>query len=140
MDFEVNNHRYRAGKLNCFQQLTIARKISPIVGSIANLNMPGIKSGESSSIMPMFEAFAALPEHDVKTVTDICLRAASRIENDKLRPLMTSTGELMYEDFGMTEMLMICFNVVKANMEGFTAGLPSNLTAALTKIGSQMRE
>lgn len=140
MDFEVNQTQYRAGKLNCFQQLLVARKLAPLLKGLGNIDMDSLNVKTAVKQMgPFLDAISELPEQDVKQVIKTCLGATTRRSGDRYTAVQTLSGELMFDDLGMSEVILICFYVIRANMAGFTAGLPSNLTATLSKMGEQVK-
>lgn len=141
MDFEVNGINYRAGKLNCFQQLTVVRKLAPLLKGVGGIDLDSFGvANAAQQIGPLLDTLAELPEADVRLIIKTCLGVVSRQSGDRFVVVQTQSGELMFDDLGMTEVILICFNVIKANMTGFFAGLPSNMTAALTKMGDQFKE
>lgn len=136
MNFEVNGIRYKAGKLNCFQQLTIARKLAPLLKGLTDVDLEQAQSGNLLSLGSLLDVIAGVPETDIQIVIKTCLSAVSRNSTgDKFSAMQTASGELMFDDLGLTELILVCFNTIKANMAGFTAGLPSNLTTTLSKMG-----
>lgn len=136
MDYLVGDNEYRAGKINCFKQFHIARRLAPLIGSLAHVDVKNVMdSKDVASMEPLLEAIAAMPDSDVNYIMDACLKATQRKDGNSWHGVLAPNGQMMFEDIGMGELMMICANTIKANLAGFMQGLPSGLMGSIKDLG-----
>lgn len=124
---------YRAGVLSAFQQLYIAKRMAPLLKGIGDMDM----ASSMSSIDIFLDSVSNLKDSDLQFIIDTCLSVSSKKTETGWARLATAQGQLMFEDIGLAEMLMVCYNVVKANLEGFTKGLPLSFIEKVKELGAQ---
>ncbi|MDE9549638.1 phage tail assembly chaperone, partial [Xenorhabdus bovienii] len=91
MEFDINGKKYRAGKLNAFQQQDLAVALLPIVPALRpiwdNLKPSGVdENGKpifsldnmADIITPLAEAVRTLGKESRYEINDICLSVVSR--------------------------------------------------------------
>ncbi len=133
-EFELNGNTYRAGRLNAWDQLDVARKLTPVVGGLACVDIGEVIGGRvGDSLTPLFSAIADMKDRDFKLVLKVCLSVVQKRNGNQWFSIITPQGDLMDENMGGSELIMLCVEVVKANLSGFTAGLPLNLEKKLSE-------
>jgi hypothetical protein len=151
IEFSAAGFRYRAEKLDCFQQWDVARKISPIVAAMGNTLVRLIKEriagkkfepGKAlellmemkieEAVKPMTVALASLPDADSRFILNTCLSKVQRQVGASWANLMAPNGILMYPDLQMPAMLAIVWRVLEDNLLSFSFGPPSDETAGQT--------
>src|SRR5260364_104487 len=66
--FEIEGQQYRAGKLNAFAQLHVARKIAPVLGGLAALQ----GADSVAALKSLADVIAAMPDADCEYVLHTC--------------------------------------------------------------------
>jgi hypothetical protein len=132
LDFEIGGVKYRAGKLNPFEQFNILRKLAPVFAAVASTAesgvMAGLISGESEAdlaklLPPVLQGLADLPEEDANAVLFGCLRAVQRESGAGYAPVMAQGAQrLMFEDIDLPVMLQLAWKVLEHNLSGFFQG------------------
>lgn len=166
MEIEVNQVRYRTGRLNAFQQGHIARKLIPVMSGLGEtlsqvakqapqLMQPDVGAEEGqqgdtgegglsleeaattgsdeedgefltklwASIGPISHALRDMPDQDFEYVCKLALRTCMRYNGSTWAKVTDSTGNLMFDDINLMEMLQLVFYTLKDNLENFTQGL-----------------
>lgn len=134
-DFTVGNHTYKSRKLDAFTQLHIARRISPLLGSLGDAYKKFLASGKDPLVVlePVSQAVSQLKDADVNYVMNHCLSVCQRRQADAVWANVASiNGGLQFEDIELPEMLLICWHVLEENLGRFMAALPSELKDKLT--------
>lgn len=122
-EFTVGDRRYRAGRLNAFDQSHIVRRIAPLMSAFAGV-VEQARSDPGNAFAPLAQAFAGMSDVDVEYVQKKALAVVETEQGaEKWAPVMTRSGVLMFDDIGMLEMNMIVFEVLKENLAPFFAGL-----------------
>lgn len=153
IEFEIGGHQYRAARLDAFQQLHVARRLSPILASVAvglaplvrevfgalgqgGDNRRGVvaslittRSEQILACLPsLADALAEISDDDANYILKTCLGVVQRKgENGWARITAQNGGALMpdYADIDMVVMLEIAWRVVRANLGNFMPALLS---------------
>ena len=133
IEYESGTTHYRAGVLDAFSQLYVAKRLVPILKGFTEISTREINTLDLHSLDKFIDAVSGLKDEDLRFVISTCLSVASKQDVKTWIRLTASNGALMFEDMGLVEMLTICFHVVKANLAGFTRGLPSSLKTKLSE-------
>lgn len=121
-EFEISGQTYRAGRLDAFAQLHVARRLLPVVGGFGGVEQ--MKTGGAAGLMgqlgPGLDAFAKLPNDDVDFVINTCLGVVQRqVAGDRGWQKITAGGGLaMFEDIDLIVMLQLVWKVLEAHLEG----------------------
>lgn len=132
MEFELDGHTYRVGKLDARAQFHIVRRLAPVLGELA----PALQGGKGGldALPPIATAVAKLSDADADYCIFGLLKVVSRKQPNGLGWGPVSTENLlMYDDIGMTQMLKLAWEALTFNMSGFFAALPSDLKEAAQK-------
>ncbi|WP_163331814.1 phage tail assembly chaperone [Klebsiella aerogenes] len=157
MECTIKGVNYRANKLGVFEQLKVSRKLLPILAglmadfsSIKNL-LPagGVKElfpegGEAVNLErlePVFntllpriaDELSKLTEDDTNAIIHPCLAMVVRENGKQWTPVFRS-GELMFDDIDLFDMLQLVARVVADSLGNFLPELPDNATST-PKVG-----
>lgn len=119
-DFEVGAYTYRAGRLDTFKQLHLARRVAPLVAVARPIFM---RMGSGGSILdlsmdelnPLIEAFSHMSDADTEYVIGTALSVVERKQADGVgytKVWNTNANALMFQDITMAEIVMICVTVM----------------------------
>ena len=147
MQCEINGNTYEIGRLNARKQFHCARRIAPLSRALADvwpdlqrLSSPDADADESDvlRLLPSLgEALASLPEKDVDAVLDDCLSVTRRKNagGTGFSPVLSSSGELMFQDMGLAELTQIVWRVLGESLGNFTDGLnlPSGMREEIAR-------
>jgi hypothetical protein len=137
MEFEINGKKYRAGKLNAFQQQDLAVALIPIVpalkpileGAKPVVGVDGSPSFPTDSMVdiltPLADAVRALGKDARYEINDICLSVVSREAGGAWTGVYAS-GELMFDDINGLDLVKIVGHVIKGALGNFFPALPEN--------------
>ncbi|MDR1979776.1 MAG: hypothetical protein LBQ42_13655 [Synergistaceae bacterium] len=140
IEYESGATRYRAGVLDAFSQLYVAKRLVPILKGFTDIASMNAGELNISSLDKFLDAVSGLKDEDLRYIISTCLSVASKQEGKTWVRMTATNGALMFEDMGIIEMLTICWYVIKANLEGFTRGLPSNLKTTLSEWAAQFSQ
>lgn len=131
-EFETGGHTYRTDKMNAREQLHLLRGLGPLFGPMVQLAL--VDAGDTSAaarqlafMVPFFEAFAKMEEHEVNVLVNKCLAVTRRREGANGTqtwgpPLFSvSAGRDQYADIDLTSLMTICWQVIQDNLGGFFA-------------------
>lgn len=132
---EVKGNSYSIGKLDCFQQLHITRRLAPAM-ALAGISLSEISTKQSVTLddfvpmlVPISKVIAAMPEDDVNYILRTCLSAVKRGQaGGKFAPVQAGAA-LMFADIDMPVMLRLVTEVVKENLGPFLQGLSGVLVS-----------
>ena len=128
-DFEVGNHRYKSSRMNAMTQFHVARRLSPVFASLGEAYKKN-PNDFTSALPALMGVVSGMPDADVDYIFKSCLRLCQRFQGDALpwANVTTPSGDLMFQDLGMTEMLQITYNVIADNFASFFSALPATST------------
>ena len=122
-EFTVGDRKYRAGRLNAFDQSHIVRRIAPLMSAFAG-TVEQIKADPGNAFGPLAQAFAGMTDADVEYIQKKALAVVETEQApEKWAPVMARSGVLMFDDIGMLEMNQIVFEVLKDALTPFFTGL-----------------
>lgn len=153
MDLELSGETYRTGKLDCFKQLHVSRKIAPVIlalgvgaKSLADLRksvgLVGADEAPSASpevaeveqtvamdillpaIQPLVNALSKMPEEDLDYVLNACLHVCERKQTGGWQKVRIN-NRMVFEDVDMPVMMQLTIAVIKENIGGFFQGPPT---------------
>lgn len=150
LEFTAGAHTYSVGKLSALKQFHISRRLTPLLGAFASVFAEAKGKGKSlakqldegkkdeldlsekeiaSALTAFGTAFATLPDETFDYIMRECFSVVQRKQarGTGWADILTASGDLMYEDMDMVEMLAVCFHVLRHNMASFTDALPSDL-------------
>lgn len=138
MELTLGKARYRTGRLNAFQQLHVSRRLAPIfMAQVTGLReamkdpetVESLKksTGESphemviaQSLGPVMTAISKMADADVDFILTTCLSVVERdVGSGTWAKVLAPTGQLMYEDITMVDLIQIAAAVVRENCADF---------------------
>ncbi|HFF8977294.1 hypothetical protein LQ759_09480 [Serratia marcescens] len=136
MEFEIKGQKYRAVKLNVFEQLKVSRKLLPLLsgllGEIKVLRQ--LKTGQISiedalkvALPVIAQTLADVSDDDSNAIIHPCLAVVSR-QNGTVYTSIFTSGQLMFDDIDMMDMLQIVARVVGDSLGNFLPALPDSET------------
>ncbi|HGJ5876699.1 MAG TPA: phage tail assembly chaperone [Arsenophonus sp.] len=134
MEIEINDHAYRANKLNVFDQLKVTRKLLPVLSGLTG-ELQKLRQGEMpmEAVLPiMANSIAQMSDEDCNAILHPCLAVVSRKNTKTWTPIFRQ-GELMFDDIDLKTMLEIVAHVIGDSLGNFfhapqddeTVSLPS---------------
>ncbi|HIE4607739.1 TPA: phage tail assembly chaperone [Klebsiella aerogenes] len=144
MECTIKGVNYRANKLGVFEQLKVSRKLLPILaGLMADFSsikamLPTttkLDSGNLDKLEPVFntllpriaDELSKLTEEDTNAIIHPCLAMVVRENGKQWAPVFRS-GELMFDDIELFDMLQLVARVVADSLGNFLPELPDNAT------------
>lgn len=144
MECTIKGVNYRANKLGVFEQLKVSRKLLPILaGLMADFSsikaiLPAttkLDSGNLDKLEPVFntllpriaDELSKLTEEDTNAIIHPCLAMVVRENGKQWTPVFRS-GELMFDDIELFDMLQLVARVVADSLGNFLPELPDNAT------------
>ncbi|CCD30361.1 conserved phage-related hypothetical protein [Candidatus Glomeribacter gigasporarum BEG34] len=125
--FEIEGQQYRAGKLNAFAQLHVARKIAPVLGGLAALQ----GADSAAALKSLADVIAAMPDADCEYVLHTCLSVTQRQNGKHFSPVWNAQNQaLMFDDIGLSEMVQIAMYVIQDSLGNFLRGLTERAVEA----------
>lgn len=128
-EIEVGGHTYQVGRLNVFDQLTVVKRLGPLISSLMKTSATarGADAGEDvrSVLMRVVPDIAAglseLKDEDAILVVKKCLAKVSRQEGPGWKNVIASgpSQSLMYEDIDLRQMLELTWAVIESSLETF---------------------
>lgn len=129
MDITINDKNYRIGRLDARRQFHVVRRLAPIIGGLTDLER--CKDDPLAALEPLADAIASMRDQDADYVLNTCLAAVERRQpTGGWAKLMTTGGDLMFQDLDMAAMLRLVWAVLQENLQGFFDALPRDLLAA----------
>lgn len=153
IEFEVGGHEYRAGRLDAFQQIHVARRLAPVLGSVAaglapiarelfgvlgqaGDNRTGVvvallasRAEQILACLPnLGDAISRINDEDAEYILKTCLGVVQRkAEGGWNRVTAQNNGAIMpdFADINGAVALLIARKVVEANLGNFMPALPS---------------
>ena len=119
MQFTIKDKTFDSGRLNAFQQLHVVRRLATVTERLVAL--AGSAGDPEAFLGPLARTVGELPDADVDYILNACLDV-TQIRQD--------TGGLVMFPLDLTMLLGIAAHVLKDNLSGFFADLPSVLNRA----------
>jgi hypothetical protein len=119
MELTVSDRQYvTTERLNAFDQLHLARKLSPALPIIEGLVDPA-NVGKDKQVLTVL-LLSHVADADVDFVLRKCLRVVCRRQADgQLARLQSSDGQLMFSDTSLADLLELAVNVIEENLGDF---------------------
>jgi len=146
-EFEVKGRRYRAGKLNAFDQFHVGRRMAPFLGALAPVFselLPKIRDDKElkddemmAVITPLSTALSQMQDEEANYCIFKLLDVVSRRDDGGSGWASVITGkQLMFADIetDMVTMLQLVWNALQYNLSGFFPENPSALSDALQQL------
>jgi hypothetical protein len=141
-ELEIGDARYRTGRLNVFEQISVVKRIGPLLsgmgeafgkipqpaapqdGDDEDAPAPGVEEAQIwSALNPLMEALSSMKDEDLHFVVKLCLSKAQRFDGGRWARLMNSQGtDFMFGDTGINVALQIAFETVRENLDSFFGG------------------
>lgn len=124
-EVELGGHRYRVGKLDAFKQFHLFRKLMPVLSGMGAMfsgdNEDGFTVDQNfwASMGPAATAIAEMSQQDSEYILKTCLHVCQMWNGHQWVRITTPSGELMFEDIDMMQMLQLSFEVMKDNLGSF---------------------
>lgn len=147
-DFEVGEQTYRAYRLSAFEQFSVVKIFAPVLSSVvaslenipaedftdlkeAGSEIKGLLKDANKYIEPFIEALSKL---DDEKLFDVCRKCLFKVKvrnsgGTGWSDVLADNGKFMFEEleYDLYAIGSILFEVIKFNLKGFTAALPSSL-------------
>ena len=120
MQFTIKDKTFDSGRLNAFQQLHVVRRLAPVTERLVAL--AGSAGDPEAFLGPLARTVGELPDADVDYILNACLDVTQIRHGDDI---FFINGPL-----DLTMLLGIAAHVLKDNLSGFFADLPSVLNRA----------
>ncbi|PHM39268.1 bacteriophage protein [Xenorhabdus mauleonii] len=138
MEFEIEGKKYRAGKLNAFQQQDLAVALVPVIPALKpiwdslKINVVGedgkpafMQEAIVDFLVPLADAIRSLGKENRYEINDICLSVVSR-ESGGVWSNIYINQQLMFDDINGLDLLKIVGHVVKGALGNFFPALPES--------------
>ena len=133
-EVEIDGQVYLIGRLDAFKQFHVARRLAPIMAAIGQemAQLPAVEDSDKDKVVdqvmrlitPAASVLALMPEKDVDYVLHTCLSVTKRRGEKLWAPLMSTGGQLMFQDISMQTMLRLTVETVRSNIGEFFQMLP----------------
>lgn len=118
MNLKVGEHDYTlSGKLDVFAQLHVARKLAPALAVVDGLTHP--KNTGKDKVLLVVLMFSQLDDEDSEFVIRKCLSVVMRKQETGFVKIQTSTGQLMFQDISLDELLLLTSTVLEESLGDF---------------------
>jgi hypothetical protein len=112
------NPQYQvSGKLNVFDQLNIARKLSPALALVDAVVRQENEGKEKGVLIVM--ALGMLSDESSKFIVEKCMSLITRIGADGTVARIFVNGNLMFDDMTLTDLTDLTAKVIEDNLSNF---------------------
>jgi len=131
MEIEIGGNLYRLGQLSAREQFHVVRRLAPVIGGLVPAMQDKSVGAENlvEALGPIADAIAHMSDEDADRCIFGLLRAVIRKQPKGAgwSPITTPGGgtQIMFDDITMEHMLRLAWEVLKHNLSGFFAALPS---------------
>ena len=122
MQFTIKDKTFDSGRLNAFQQLHVVRRLAPVTERLVAL--AGSAGDPEAFLGPLARTVGELPDADVDYILNACLDVT------QIRQDTGGFGRAIADTVDLDMLLGIAAHVLKDNLSGFFADLPSVLNRA----------
>lgn len=112
-------------KLNAFDQLTLVRKLSPAIPVVDGLIREENKAKDKNLLTVLM--LGQLSDADSEYVVKKCLSVVSRVQETGTAKVQSPTGQLMFDDMSMADILQLVSQVIEVNVGDFLRTALSDL-------------
>ena len=127
MQFTIKDKTFDSGRLNAFQQLHVVRRLAPVTERLVAL--AGSAGDPEAFLGPLARTVGELPDADVDYILNACLDVTQIRQDTGGFARLRVNGVVMFP-LDLTMLLGIAAHVLKDNLSGFFADLPSVLNRA----------
>ena len=127
MQFTIKDKTFDSGRLNAFQQLHVVRRLAPVTERLVAL--AGSAGDPEAFLGPLARTVGELPNADVDYILNACLDVTQIRQDTGGFARLRVNGVVMFP-LDLTMLLGIAAHVLKDNLSGFFADLPSVLNRA----------
>lgn len=131
-EVEIEERKYRTGKLDAFKQFHLVRKLMPLFSGLGETfaHMPAQTGGDDfwKSLAPIAQAVSEMSTEDSEWIVKTCLSVVTVWNGRSWTPIMTN-GQLMFDDMEMMAMIQLSFAVIQDNLGSFFPGAQPNGSA-----------
>lgn len=126
-EFAIGGHSYRAGRMDAFKQLAVARRLGPFVKAFYHAIAASNGGNPIEAYQPILDAIGGMSDADAEFVLNACLATVSRQQpGGAWAPILPAPGQIMFEDITPSVMLDLTGRVLEAHRIGdFFSGLLS---------------
>ena len=128
MQFTIKDKTFDSGRLNAFQQLHVVRRLAPVTERLVAL--AGSAGDPEAFLGPLARTVGELPDADVDYILNACLDVTQIRQDTGGFARLRVNGVVMFP-LDLTMLLGIAAHVLKDNLSGFFADLPSVLRPVL---------
>ncbi|EJF30239.1 MULTISPECIES: phage tail assembly chaperone [Enterobacteriaceae] len=129
MEITLKAVNYRIGKLGVFEQLSVARKLLPVLAGVVGdfRSLQGKEGGNAlETVLPKIaRTLADLSEEDCNTILYPCLSVVAREHMKGWVPVF-SQGALSFDDIDLMTLLQLVARVVADSLGNFLQELPGS--------------
>lgn len=133
-DFSVGGQSYKSGRMDCFVQNHVARRLAPLIPCAGRvyLSMASAENGADPllAMAPIMDVFSKISDADADYIIKSCLAVTQRRQGDLWAPCLNGSA-VMFQDINLFELYAICWNVLKDNLANFFNALPREFTDKL---------
>ena len=129
MQFTIKDKTFDSGRLNAFQQLHVVRRLAPVTERLVAL--AGSAGDPEAFLGPLARTVGELPDADVDYILNACLDVTQIRQDTGGFARLRVNGVIMFP-LDLTMLLGIAAHVLKDNLSGFFADLPSVLIRWVT--------
>lgn len=140
-EFEVSGAKYRAGRLNAFQQFHVVRRLGAIAGALGAV-VASVKGGASvdaddalSLVDPVLRIIGQMSDADTDYVLRVCLGVVQRQNTGGAWSQVMTGSQLLFEDIDLPSMMQIVWRVLEPYVAGFISAAPQTSGEAAAKTG-----
>lgn len=136
--FEIEGLHYAARKLDLYEQLDVAAKVTALWVGAQGMFVEIARAGGFAEMLkkplpdvsmwnPLVREIVAMPDLDRHFIIKTCLRAVSRkVDGDRgWAPIMTQDGASMFDDINGVLAIRLAWEVIRLNLAGFFRLSPS---------------
>lgn len=140
IEFEINDLKFRAEKLDTFKQLHVSRKVGPILPKLLPVFVQFTKSAKdgapaddltaiAAAVEPLTQVLADMPDSDFEYVVNTCLSVVQVNQANNWAPVLAPNGAMMFDavDLGVTVQLVA--KVIWHSLGPFLSGFLANAQA-----------
>jgi hypothetical protein len=140
----INGETYRIGRLTPKKSFHVARRLAPFLGAVVphlralfarnedgttpDTSMLGARG--AALIPDIADTLARMSNEDCDYILDTCLGVVELKQERGWAPVMTSAGQMMFEQINTVVMMQLVMEVVKVNLSDF---FPTNLLPNATE-------
>lgn len=133
IEFEVGGKKYQAGRLSVFDQMAVAKRLMPAIKNLVtpefinatrskleSENGGEAKIGVSAIVPAIADAIYSLKDEDAERIVRTSLKVVSRQNSGgAFSPLLASSGDLLFDDVSLPNMLQIAWKVIESHLGDF---------------------